>query len=45
MNEIEDSNKTRKKMQNHETTLKYVGCDENKLQEIKNNGKKANFKS
>ena len=36
MNETEDSNKNRNKnMQNDETTPKYVGCDENKLQEMK----------
>jgi hypothetical protein len=36
MNETEDSNKNRNKnMQNDETTPKYVGYDENKLQEIK----------
>ena len=36
MNETEDSNKNRtKNMQNHETTPKYVGYDENKLQEMK----------
>ena len=36
MNETEDSNKNRnKKMQNHDTTPKYVGYDENELQEMK----------
>jgi hypothetical protein len=36
MNETEDSNKNRNKnMQNDETTPKYVGYDENKLQEMK----------
>ena len=37
INETEDSNKNKKKqnMQNHETTPKYVGYDENKLQEMK----------
>jgi hypothetical protein len=36
MNETEDWNKNRNKnMQNDETTPKYVGYDENKLQEIK----------
>ena len=36
MNEAEDSNKTEtKNMQNDETTPKYVGYDENKLQESK----------
>jgi hypothetical protein len=36
MNETEDSNKNRNKnMQNNETTPKYVGYDENKLQETK----------
>jgi len=36
MNETEDSNKNRnKKLQNDETTPKYVGYDENKLQELK----------
>jgi hypothetical protein len=36
MNETEDSNKKRnKKLQNDETTPKYVGYDENKLQELK----------
>jgi hypothetical protein len=36
MNEIEDSNKNRNKnMQNDEKTPKYVGYDENKLQESK----------
>jgi hypothetical protein len=36
MNETEDSNKNRKiYMQNDEKTPKYVGYDENKLQEIK----------
>jgi hypothetical protein len=46
MNETEDSNKNRNKnMQNDETTPKYVGYDENKLQETKKNRKKANFQS
>ena len=46
MHESEDLNEnSNKNMQNHETTPIYVGYDENKLQEIKNNGKKANFKS
>jgi hypothetical protein len=36
MNETEDSNENNNKnMQNHETTPKYVGYDENKLQETK----------
>jgi len=36
MNETEDSNKNRNKnIQNDETTPKYVGYDENKLQETK----------
>ena len=36
MNETEDLNKNRNKnMQNDETTPKYVGYDENKLQEMK----------
>jgi hypothetical protein len=36
MNETEVSNKNRNKnMQNDETTPKYVGYDENKLQETK----------
>jgi predicted glycosyltransferase involved in capsule biosynthesis len=36
MNENEDSNKNiNKNMQNDETTTKYVGHDENKLQEMK----------
>jgi hypothetical protein len=46
MNETEYSNKNRNKnMQNDETTPKYVGYDENKLQETKINCKKANFQS
>jgi len=41
MNEIEDSNKNRNKnMQNDETTPKYVGYDENKLQEMKTTERK-----
>jgi len=36
MNETEDLNEnSNKNMQNHETTPKYVGYDENKLQETK----------
>ena len=36
MNETEDLNEnSNKNMQNHETTPKYVGYDENKLQEMK----------
>ena len=36
MNEIEDSNKKQKQnMKNDETTPRYVGYDENKLQETK----------
>jgi hypothetical protein len=36
MNEIEDSNKKQKQnMKNNETTPRYVGYDENKLQEMK----------
>jgi len=36
MNETENSNKNRNKnIQNDETTPKYVGYDENKLQEMK----------
>jgi hypothetical protein len=36
MNETEDFNEnSNKNMQNHETTPKYVGYDENKLQEMK----------
>ena len=36
MNETEDSNKNRnRKLQNDETTPKYVGYDENQLQEMK----------
>jgi hypothetical protein len=41
MNETEDSNKNRNKnMQNNETTPKYVGYDENKLQETKTTERK-----
>ena len=41
MNETEDSNKNRnRKMQNDETTPKYVGYDENKLQEMKKTKRK-----
>ena len=41
MNETEDSNKNRNKnMQNDETTPKYVGYDENKLQEMKTTERK-----
>jgi len=41
MNETEDSNKNRNKnMQNDETTPKYVGYDENKLQETKTTERK-----
>jgi len=41
MNETEDSNKNRKKnMQNDKTAPKYVGYDENKLQEMKTTGRK-----
>jgi len=36
MNETEDLNEnSNKNMQNHETTPKYIGYDENKLQETK----------
>jgi len=35
MNETEDSNKNRKKKCLYETTPKYVGYDENQLQEMK----------
>jgi hypothetical protein len=36
MNETEDLNEnSNKNMQNHETTPKYIGYDENKLQEMK----------
>jgi hypothetical protein len=36
MNETEDSNKKQKQnMKNNETTPRYVGYDENKLQEMK----------
>jgi len=36
MNETEDSNKKQKRnMKNNETTPRYVGYDENKLQEMK----------
>jgi hypothetical protein len=46
MNEIEDSNKNRNKnMQNDETTPKYVGYDENKLQEMKTTERKQISKS
>ena len=45
MNETEDSNKNRNKnMQNDETTPKYVGYDENKLQETKKTERKRIFK-
>jgi hypothetical protein len=41
MNETKDSNKKRNKnMQNDETTPKYVGYDENKLQEMKTTERK-----
>jgi hypothetical protein len=41
MNETEDSNKKRNKnTQNDETTPKYVGYDENKLQEMKTKARK-----
>jgi hypothetical protein len=41
MNETEDSNKNRKiYMQNDETKPKYVGYDENKLQEMKTTERK-----
>ena len=41
MNETEDSNKNRNEnMQNDETTPKYVGYDENKLQKIKTTERK-----
>ena len=41
MNETKDLNKNRNKnMQNDETTPKYVGCDENKLQEMKTTERK-----
>jgi hypothetical protein len=41
MNETEDSNKNRNKnMQNNEKTPKFIGCDENKLQEIKTTERK-----
>jgi hypothetical protein len=41
MNETEDSNKNRnRKLQNDETTPKYVGYDENKLQEMKKTERK-----
>jgi len=45
MNETEDSNKNRNKnMQNDTTTPKYVGYDENKLQETKTKKRKRNSK-
>ena len=41
MNETEDSNKKQKQdMKNNETTPRYVGCDENKLQETKTTERK-----
>jgi hypothetical protein len=41
MNETEDSNKNRnRKLQNDETTPKYVGYDENKLHEMKKTERK-----
>jgi len=41
MNETDDLNKNRNKnMQNNETTPKYIGYDENKLQEMKTTKRK-----
>jgi len=46
MNELKTRIKKQKQnMQNNETTPKYVGYDENKLQENENYRKKANLKS